>query len=85
MSGCPNRTYPLNAAQAMAICQKIAVESGIHIDPTQPTGSAETHGVQINWIIQGNAITISIPSKPWVIPCSTILDELDNLLGVTSA
>ena len=83
MSSCPNRTYPLNATEAAAICAQIAQQAQIHIDPSQPTGSAETHGIQINWVIQGNAITISIPSKPWVIPCSQILDELDKLFGVT--
>lgn len=84
MSSCPDRTYPLNAAEAVAICAKIEAEAGVQIDPTQPTGSTQTHGVTINWKIQGNAITISIPSKPWVIPCSTILDELDKLFGVTA-
>jgi len=79
MSSCPNRTYPLNAGEAAAICQKIATEAGIQIDPTQPTGSAETHGVQLTWVITGNAITVSIPSKPWIIPCSQIFDELDKL------
>jgi len=82
VSCCPSRTYPLNAAEAEAICAKIQSETGIFIDPSKPTGTELSHGVTVNWAIQGNAITISIPSKPWVIPCSTIFGQLDELFGV---
>lgn len=84
MSSCPSRTFPFSVAEAGSICQKLATEAGVHIDPTQTSGSTETHGVQINWLIQGDAITISIPSKPWIIPCSQIFDELDKLFSASS-
>ena len=79
MSSCPNRTYPLNTAEAEAICQKIEAASGLVIDPTQPKGTTETHGCTIDYVITGNAIIFSFPSKPLLMPCSVIFDHLDTL------
>lgn len=81
MASCSSRSYPFNPALAQELCAKIFQESGIRIDPNSATGTEETHGVTINWTIAGGRIVFSIPSRPWVIPCSTIFSELDNLFG----
>jgi hypothetical protein len=76
---CLSRTYPLNAAQAVAICQKIETLSGLVIDPTKTSGETHTHGCDITYVITGDAITFSFPSKPFLMPCSVIFDHLDTL------
>lgn len=85
MASCPVKTYPLSPSEALAICGRIRTESGISIDPTQPTGSAETHGVTLSWSIHDGQIDIGVVSKPWVIPCSTIYAQLDELFASQSS
>lgn len=79
MSSCASRTYPLDAAEAVEICQKIEAASGLVIDPTKTAGTAQTHGCDITYVITGNAITFSFPKKPALMPCSVIFDHLDTL------
>lgn len=81
MSSCMSRTYPLNASEAVAICQKIEAASGLTIDPNEKSGSTQTHGCTIDYVITGNAITFSFPSKPRLMPCSVIFDHLDTLFA----
>lgn len=79
---CDAKTYPLKPDEALAICAKIQSESGITIDPTAPTGTTSTHGVNLAWSIANSTITINVISKPFFISCSTIYSQLDNLFGV---
>ena len=83
MSSCPSRTYPLAAQEACAVCAKIAAGGGPMIDATQATGTTVSHGVTLEWTIAAGTITISIPSKPWVLPCAQIYGELDGLFAAT--
>lgn len=81
MSSCPDRIYPLTTETTAAVIAKLAAE-GVVIDPTQPTGSADgPHGVKLSWVISTTEIVVSIPSKPLLIPCSTIASTLDKLFS----
>lgn len=74
-----SKTYPLPDPAATAA--KVLAEGGPSIDPTQTTGTATEHGVTLSWVIASGQITIIVVSKPWVIPMSTILGELDKFFG----
>jgi hypothetical protein len=81
MATCPAKSYPLSPADAITICDKIHVESGIFIDPTESTGTAVAHGVTLAWSIHEDQIDISILSKPFFVPCATIYTQLDELFA----
>ena len=77
-----SRTYPLpNPAATVA---KILAEGGPAIDPNQTTGSVETHGVKLTWTIADGQITVTVVSKPWIIPMAQIIGELDRFFAVSS-
>lgn len=80
---CQSKSYPLAQAEVVQICAFIKSESGIEIDPTEPTGSTTTHGCTIGWTIDPTSITINIISKPFYISCDTIFGELDKLFTTT--
>ena len=77
-----SRTYPL--LNPTATVAKILAEGGPTIDPNQPSGSVETHGVKLTWTIADGQITVTVVSKPWIIPMAQIIGELDRFFAVSS-
>ncbi len=77
-----SRTYPLLNPTATAA--KILAEGGPAIDPSQTTGSVETHGVKLAWTIADGQITVTVVSKPWIIPMAQIIGELDRFFAVST-
>jgi hypothetical protein len=74
-----SRTYPLsNPAATVA---RIVADGGPAIDPNRPVGSIETHGVKLAWTIANGQITVTIVSKPWIVPMSQIIGELDKFFA----
>jgi hypothetical protein len=73
------RTYPLSDPAAVAA--KVKAAGGPAIDPTQPTGRASADGVTIGWSISKGQILITIISKPWIAPYSSIWSHIDSVLG----
>lgn len=62
-----------------AIAARIKAAGGPLIDITQPTGQASGDGVTIGWCISGPVVTITLISKPWIIPVSTIWEHVDSI------
>lgn len=73
------KTYLLTDPAAVAA--KIKAAGGPQLDPTQPTGQAAADGVTIGWSIANNMITITVISKPWVVPYSAIWSHIDPLFA----
>lgn len=74
-----SRTYPLPSPAAAAA--KIAAEGGPQIDPTQPTGKETADGITMSWEIAGGYITLTVDSKPWLIPYSVIWSHADAIFA----
>ena len=64
-----------------AITAKVKAAGGPVIDPTKATGRAVADGVTIEWSIQEGEIVITILSKPWIAPYSSIWSHIDSVLG----
>jgi hypothetical protein len=71
-----------------SLAAKVKSLGGPAIDPTQPTGEATADGVHLSWAISpalspvvGDVITVTIISKPWVVPYSTIWSHLDSFFA----
>jgi len=82
----PNfKIYPLT--DPAALTAKIEAAGGPKIDPTQTVGKATDCGVTLGWSVEalvgGDAgqITITILSKPWLIPASTIWSHVDAVFS----
>jgi hypothetical protein len=73
------RTYPIS--DSVAIAAKVKAAGGPAIDPAQPTGQTSADGVTIGWSIENGQILITIISKPWIVPYSTIWSHIDTILG----
>jgi hypothetical protein len=73
------KTYQIGDPEALAA--KVKAMGGPQLDPTQPTGEAAADGVHISWTIQGDTIQITIVSKPWIIPYSTIWSNIDHVFN----
>jgi len=76
---CESKTYPFSAETAAEVASKIFNESNIHIDTTQTSGSFVVHGCHLSYEIADEKITISVDSKPFLIPCANIYAGLDDL------
>jgi hypothetical protein len=77
-----SRTYPL--PNPTATVAKILAEGGPAIDSNQSTGSVETHGVKLAWTVANGQITVTVASKPWIIPMAQIIGELDKFFAVSA-
>lgn len=73
------RTYPIS--DPAAIAAKVKAAGGPAIDPTKPTGQASADDVTIGWSMTHGQILITIISKPWIVPYSTIWSHIDAVLG----
>lgn len=78
-----SKTYSLT--DPASIAAKIKAAGGPVIDPTQPTGEASAEGVTLGWLIAGEipnqTITVTILSKPWIVPYNTVWTHIDSVLG----
>lgn len=75
------RTYTVTDPAAVAA--KVLAEGGPALDPTQPTGTASGDGVTIDWVESGSQITVTVESKPFLVPWSVIWAHLDALFSPT--
>lgn len=66
---CPAQTIKLTPEQFKAAAAKILVQYGIEIDTTKPSGEIDAHGAFATWAYDGENLTYSILSKPWIISC----------------
>lgn len=65
-----SRTYYVPDLPAAA--DRIRAAGGPLIDLTKPAGQARADGVTVSWVIEGQQVTLTLVSKPWIIPASTI-------------
>ena len=72
-----SKTYPI--PDPTAVAAKVLAAGGPKIDPTQPAGEARAEGVTIGWSIANSQITVTVLSKPWIIPWGTIWSHVDAL------
>jgi hypothetical protein len=72
------RTYALS--DPAAIASKVKAVGGPAIDPTQSKGEASADGVTIGWNLSNGQILITIISKPWIVPYSTIWSHIETVL-----
>lgn len=81
MSSCPAKTYPLTPAQAVDIASEIYRELGIRIDLSQPSGEVSQSGFTLKWDVDEarQEVTVQVVSKPWIVPCGTVIGKLDKL------
>lgn len=73
------KTYPIS--DPVALAAKIKAEGGPSIDPTQTSGTAETHGVHLTYVVTAGIITIAVASKPWYVSDAQISSALDGFFG----
>lgn len=73
------RSYPI--PDPAAIAAKVKAAGGPAIDPTQATGQASADDVTIGWNIVAGQITITIVSKPWVVPYSAVWSHIDAVFA----
>lgn len=71
------RNYAL--VDPAALAAKVQAAGGPQLDPTQPTGNASADGVTVTWSVTPNRIAITVESKPWIVPWSTIWSHVDSL------
>ena len=74
-----SKTYPLTDPAALAA--KVEAAGGPQLDPTQPTGQASADGVTVAWSVSNGQITVTILSKPWIVPWGTIWGHVDALFS----
>lgn len=74
-----SKTYPM--PDSSALVAKIASEGGPKLDPSQAVGKASDCGVTLGWSIMNGQITITVLSKPFLIPYSTIWSHVDALFA----
>lgn len=78
----PNsKTYPFDPSKASELTAKIAAMGGPQIDSSQTVGQASADHITIGWSIADGQITITILSKPWVVPNSSIWSHIDAALA----
>ncbi len=73
------KTYAITDAAVVAA--KIRAAGGPQLDPTVPTGRAAADGVTIGWSIAHDRITVTVISKPWVVPYGAIWSHIDPLFA----
>lgn len=74
-------TYSYPMPDPAAAAAKIKAAGGPFIDPTQPTGTASTHGVNLAWAIADGKIDITPTHKPWYVTDDQIKSGLDKFFG----
>ncbi len=79
-----SKTYIVNDPAALAA--KVKAAGGPAIDLAQPSGSASTDGVTLDWTItrmrgaqQGDVVTVSIAKKPDLLPWGLLWAKIDDL------
>ena len=65
----------------VAAVAKIKAAGGPQLDATQPSGKASADGVTIAWSVANGQITVTIISKPWIVPYSAIWSHIDAVLS----
>ena len=73
------KTYRIGDVAALA--GRIKAAGGPQLDPTSPAGRAAADGVTIGWSIADHVITVTVISKPWVVPYGAIWSHIDPLFA----
>lgn len=81
-----SKTY--TNVSAANVAAKIQAAGGPAMDLTQATGEASSHGVKLSWTVSKQLITngpvdatVSIVSKPFFVPASTVWEHVDALFA----
>lgn len=77
MASCETKVFDVTPAQFDEARQKLAAQH-IHIDGDK--GVAIEHGITFNFEFQrdNSKLFVTIPSHPFIFPCSKIFDEFDK-------
>lgn len=74
-----SKTYQVSANKYVDL-QAVALKNGLLLTGT--SGQAETHGVTMSYSYDGTAnLSVTIVSKPWYIPASTVWSELESFMA----
>lgn len=74
-----SKTYALVDPEKLTA--KIQQLGGPAIDATKPIGTALAHGCQLQWLITGSNITITVLSKPFYVSYGQVWNALGELFS----